>query len=229
MEPPLAGRPGNHRTGRDRIHRPRPRAGTAHAAPITAEGSVRIYNGTDTQVWIDISRTVSQSTVNQGDTITITTTFSSGSDGHGGYGYIELHQIQDSTPPCLAYVDGSGKTSTNDINERDNTVTAHPRYGWDLNSGNRVTLTADYTVNCAPGQHNTGGLNAETWPSNDDDHRDTGWLSDRSTGTGNADPVSGIENDFGPTITVTTAGGNGNGNGNSGSSEGSLSGLFGSS
>ena len=74
-------------------------AGDAHAAPITADGSVRVYNYTllpNSQQWVDPARTVSESSVDQGETVTITTAISVHSNGPGWS--VTLETLEDWTP-----------------------------------------------------------------------------------------------------------------------------------
>lgn len=203
-------------------------AGEANAAKATADGSVRVYKLGAIEQWVDVSRTVNKRTVNQGDEVTISTKISAHALGTGLA--VTVQNIQDWTPDCLAYVAGSGKATAHKTLTGAATADATTGVGyieaasdWGIGIGNAdrsVTLTAKYTVNCAPGKHNTGGLNAHTTPSSDGANAASGgWLNERSTGTGAANPPSKLK-ESGPEITVKEAG--------SGSSDGSIGDLFGS-
>ncbi|WP_347957347.1 hypothetical protein [Gordonia aichiensis] len=212
-------------------------AGNADAAEASATGSVRIYNYNDgmlinSQQWVDFTRTVSAASVVQGDTVTVSTTVTTHKVGAGMT--MTLKNFQDWTPACMEYVADSGvatasntiggpATKTADLMDS-TTIEANPGTAWGLGDGGAarsVTLTAQYKVTCAPGTHNSGGLNAWTTPSSNSAGVGGGWLDALSTGTGVANPPSNLKQS-GPQLTVTapSTGGGDNGGGTGGGDNG---------
>lgn len=222
-------------------------AGDAAAATPSANASVQVYQGAGTiKVFVNATRTVSADTVTVGDTVTVTTKLTAyGPNGLGQQ--VKLVELQDYTPDCMEYVAGSGQAvPTNTLGNVDpqaaaevdtTTIKVEPATAWNLGNGyssdpefqtRTLTLTAQYTVNCAAGSVPTGGLDALTIPSSEGNDKDTpGWLSHRTNGftglngEGGAMSPVGVKT-LGPTITVNAANPNPNPGTGAGSSEGSL-------
>ncbi|WP_188065105.1 Ig-like domain-containing protein [Dietzia sp. ANT_WB102] len=136
-------------------------AGTASAESITMPG--RYQNKLNTQS-LEYERTVSQKVVTHGDTVTVTSKII---DSNGLWIGNTHYWIQDTTPACMNYVDGTARwkalggnwesPSTKPREFAAPTSTAI-RAHFNVPVSDPLELEAQYVVNCDAGQLASGGM-----------------------------------------------------------------------
>lgn len=136
-------------------------AGIASAEPATASG--RYQDKLNTQS-LEFERAVSQKVVTYGDTVTVTSKII---DSKGWWVGNTHHWIEDTTPACMKYVDGTARwkalgggwenPSTKPGEFAAPTSTAI-RAQFNVPVSDPLELEARYVVNCDAGQLATGGM-----------------------------------------------------------------------